>query len=187
VAPNAVHFQLSGKPAGTDDSALRGVFQGTTAAADPDHRAGDVTIDFGAMHSLDPSSNPVSGTVDIHFDNTAGPRAVDAQFSGIAGPGAPQPNNAAYHFVQQPDGAAMFHFATMTDFDQNGSVNELFAVESSWAATGAGIAHANVSGGDLGARQVNVVECWAPPIVRVFYADDVNAQPPMGSAACCPQ
>jgi hypothetical protein len=187
VAPNAFHFQFSGGPKAAGGSVLLGLLQGTTVVADPDHRAGDVEIDFGAMHALDPSTNPVTGGVAIHFDNTTGPRIVDAQFSGVAGPGAPQPNDAHYHLEQAPDSSAVFEFFTRTDFDRDGTLDELLHVESRWASNGAGAAHVNVSGGSLGPRQVNAIECWAPPIIEVFYADDVNMNPPRGDQSCCPQ
>jgi hypothetical protein len=184
VGPNAFHFQLSGKPMPAPDTAWIGLFQGTVVVPDPAHRAGDIAVDFGAMHALDPSTDPVAGGVSIHFENGPNARRIDESFSNVAGKNAPQPNDAQYHYAQDPNGLT-FGFATRTDFDHDGVADELLNVQSRWLPPGAGKASVVVTGGSLGSKQVAAIECWAPNQATVFYADDIHATPPAGDPACC--
>lgn len=184
VAPNAFHFVLSGKPKPAPESAWTGLFQGTVVVVDPAHRSGDLAVDFGAMHALDPSTDPGAGGVAIHFENGPDARAIAETFSGVAGKNAPRPADAQYHFTQDPGGATL-DFVTLTDFDHDGTTDELLHVQSRWVPQGAGKASVVVTGGDLGPKQVAAMECWAPNQATVFYGDDIHANPPAGDPACC--
>jgi hypothetical protein len=184
VAPSTFALQLTGHPAGGSESTWIGVFQGLITTPDPAHRAGELHVDFGAAHALDPSSDPVAGGVAIHFGSGPEGRAIDETFGGIVGSNAPDPNDAHYVYSEAPDGVR-FDFMTRTDFDHDGVANELLNVQSRWLPVGAGKASVVVTGGDLGPRQVAAVECWDPALATVFYADDVNANPPAGDPGCC--
>jgi hypothetical protein len=184
VAPIAFHFQLSGRPAAGDESTWRGLFQGDRTMPDDAHRVGDLLVDFGAIHSLDPSSQPTGGGVGIHFLNAPDGRGIDESFSGITGDQAPNPNDAHYAYHERADGRT-FDFVTRTDFDHDGRADELLHVQSRWAPPGAGKASVVVTGGDLGPKQVAAIECWDPQLATVFYADDINANPPLGDVGCC--
>ena len=63
-------------------------------------------------------------------------------------------------------------------------LDEQVHIDSRWAMDGSGVAHVVVSGGSLGQRVVNAIECWDPARGRVFYtADDTNDR--TGDPACC--
>lgn len=186
AAPSEFHFVLAGKDKSADESAWRGVFQGVTFAADPAHRTGQVVVDFGVMHALDASVDPLTGGVGVHFDVAGAARNVTASFAGITGKNAPQPDDAQYHLEQAADQSAGFAFITRVDFDGDGTLDEVARIDSRWAATGAGAAHLTVTGGSLGARTVNAMECWSPTLDRVFYTDDAAAPAHEGDPACCP-
>ena len=183
---NEFHFVLAGRPAAAGEDAWRGLFQGTTAAPDATHRAGQIAVDFGAIHALDPTSDPLGGQVALHFGADGAAREVTAQFSGISGKSAPQPDDAAYALQQGADGGTGLAFSTRVDFDGDGSLDELAHIDSRWAPSGAGDAHLTVSGGSLAVGSVTAVECWSPSLARVFYTDSAGAATE-GDPACCPQ
>ena len=184
VADNTFHFVLSGKPIPADDSAWVGMFQGDITTPDAQHAAGDVEIDFGAIHALDPSSNPVAGAIAIHFAAAPDSRAIDETFAGIAGQMAPQPNNAHYAFAQDGTGTR-FEFVTQADFDHDGVADELLDVQALFAPDGSGKASTTVTGGALGTNSVSAIECWDNQQRVLFYADSTNTNPPAGNPACC--
>jgi hypothetical protein len=186
VAPDAFHFELDGTPKAGDQSNWAGVMQGTVQSPDPLHQAGDLLVDFGVAHALDPSNDPVAGGVAIHFENRPDGRGIDETFSGVVGKNAPQPNDAHYAFNAAPDGLT-FDFVTRTDFDHDGVLDELLHVQSRWLPPGVGKASVVVTGGSIGPKPVAAAECWDEKQRVVFYTDDIHANVPLGNAACCPQ
>jgi len=181
---NQYHFVLAGKPAAADESAWRGLFQGVTVAPDASHRAGQLAVDFGAVHALDPTSDPVAGNVGVHFEAADPARNVTASFAGIQGASAPQADDAQYAFQLAPDQSAGLAFSTRVDFTGSGSLDELAHIDSRWAPTGAGVAHLTVTGGHVGPGGATAVECWDASLARVFYTDSVGSTE--GDPACCP-
>jgi hypothetical protein len=184
VGANEFHFVLAGKLASADESAWQGLFQGVTTAPDATHRAGQLAVDFGAIHALDPTSDPIAGGVAVHFEAADPARNVNASFSGIQGASAPAPDDAAYAFQLAPDQSAGLAFSTRVDFDGSGALDELAHIDSRWAPTGAGVAHLTVSGGSLGTGGATAVECWDSTLARVFFTDSVGHNE--GDPACCP-
>jgi hypothetical protein len=184
VAPDTYHFLLSGKPAAGDDSTWVGLFEGDVQSPDAQHATGDAQIDFAAIHSLDASSEPVSGQVAIQFANAPDGRGIDETFSGITGQAASQPNDAHYTFNQDTNGVH-FNFVTQADFDHDGTADELLDVQAVFAPDGEGKASTTVTGGSLGSAQVGAVECWDDQQRVLFYADDMNANPLAGDPSCC--
>ena len=185
VAPDAFHFQLEGTPKAGDGGGWLAVMQGTIQSPDPAHQQGNLALDFGAAHALDPSNDPVAGGVAIGFQNAPDGHAVDEIFSNVVGRTAPQPNDAQYHLRANPS-TLTFQWVTRTDFDHDGNADELLDVQAQWFAPGAGKASVTVTGGDLGNAQVAAAECWNPSQQTTFYVDDIHANPPAGDPACCP-
>jgi hypothetical protein len=183
AASHEFHFVLAGRDAG---SGWRGVFQGVTIAPDATHRAGQIAVDFSVMHALDASVDPVAGQVSVHFEAADPARNVTATFSGIRGKSAPQPDDAAYALVTAADGSSGFAYSTRVDFIGDGTADELAHIDSQWSPSGAGVAHLTVTGGGLGTRVVNAVECWDSTLARVYYTDDAAMHPATGDTACCP-
>jgi hypothetical protein len=178
-------FVLAGEPPGTGDAGWKDVFAGATVVTDAQHRMGFLAVDFGVMHALDPTVDPSAGVVNAGFAVDGGARNVMARFMGIAGKNAPQPDDSAYAFDLAADQSAGFAFSTHVDYDHDGKLDELVHIDSRWATDGSGTAHVVVSGGSLGQRTVNAVECWDPARNRVYYtADDTNDR--TGDPACCP-
>jgi hypothetical protein len=178
------HFELDGSPTGGSEGSWAAVMQGTIVAPDPTNRVGNVQVDFGVAHTVDPTSDPVAGGVALAFQATPTGLTLDETFADIVGPSAPTPNDAHYHLVAGPP-TATFDYVTTTDFLHNGG-SELLNVQSQWLAVGAGMANVVVTGGDLGSKTVQAAECWNASQAAVFYEDDVSANPPTGNQACCP-
>jgi hypothetical protein len=183
TAPSQFHFVLAGRDASSD---WRGIFVGDTVAPDASHHAGDVAVDFAAMHALDGTTDPLAGNVNVHFAADGAAHDVAATFAGIVGKPSVPPDDAQYRMITSSDQSAVFRFATRVDFDGDGTQDEVAQIESHWSATGAGVAHLAVTGGSLGTRVVNAVECWDPSLSRLFYTDDASMHPASGDPACCP-
>lgn len=176
-------FILAGRDARTD---WRHVFEGVTVTPDASHHAGQLAIDFGVMHALDTSVDPLAGQVAVHFEMAGAARNVNAIFAGIRGKAAPQPDDAQYALVAAADHSAGFAYSTRVDFNADGMLDELAHIDSKWSATGSGVAHLTVTGGGLGARVVNAVECWDATLARTYYNDDATMHPAAGDSSCCP-
>ncbi len=183
TAPAQFHFVLAGRDASSD---WRGIFQGDTFAPDDTHHAGDVAVDFAVMHALDGSVDPLAGNVALRFAADGAAHDVTAAFAGIVGAASVQPDDAEYQMAAGADGATSLRYATRVDFDGDGAADEVANIESRWSPTGAGVAHLSVTGGGLGARVVDAVECWDPSLARLFYSDDAGMHPAVGDRTCCP-
>jgi len=185
VAPDTFNFFLGAKPRGADDNAWQGLLGGEVNTADPSGPVGNLAINFGMIHNFDPNAEPETGGAAVQFGRSGDARVVAMHLGGISGKGAP-PDDADYQFAEHADGSGGFGFATRADFDHDGTLDELLHVQSAWQSNGLGQSHATVTGGSLGNRTVDAVECWTPSLARVFYADDIGT-PPTGNPLCCPQ
>ena len=87
--------------------------------------------------------------------------------------------------LRQDASGVRFDFATSVDFDHDGTADEVLDVQARFAPDGSGKASTVVSGGSLGAAQVGAIECWDNQQRAMFYADDMNANPPAGDPGCC--
>lgn len=172
AGPNAIHFVLGGRTASTN---FQGIMEGFTQAPDASDRAGHVAVDFDVMHALDPSVNPPAGGLQIDFAAQDPASQLTAQLP-----------DAQYHRETDASQNTGLKYVRLVDFDGNGVADEQAQIESRWAPTGSGIAHLVITGGSLGSRVVNAVECWAPSLERTFYFDDATMHPPAGDQACCP-
>ena len=185
VSATEFNFFLGGEAKGAGD-AWKGVFGGTTVVTDAQHRSGKVDVNFSVMHSLDATVDPIAGGAAVRFSVNGGARDVRAHFGGIIGKNAPQADDSDYAFTEAADHTVGFAFATHMDYDHDGTLDEVVNIQSRWAADGSGTAHVVVTGGSLGQRTVNAVECWNPALERVFYTDDQNANDRVGTPTCCP-
>ena len=183
VAPTEFHFVLAGRDASSD---WRGIFQGVTMAPDDAHRTGQIAVDFAVMHALDATVDPLAGGVGLEFAVDGAARNVTASFAGIVGQAGAQPDDAQYAMVTAADQSSSLGFSTRVDFDGDGTAGELAHIDSRWSPSGAGVAHLSVTGGSLGGRVVNAVECWDPALTRVFYTDDATMHASVGDSSCCP-
>ncbi len=179
-------YLFAGRPKDGDESTWKGLLTGTVAPIDDAHQAGDAHADFAAAHALDPSSEPETGGLELHFEAVGDARAIDLVFGGVSGKGAPQPNDAHYHFEQPASGAGAFDFATRVDFDGDGTLDELLNVQSHWMGPMGGQALVTVTGGSM-PKPAAVTQCWNAKGALVFNADDSGTHPPAGSPGCCPK
>ncbi len=106
--------------------------------------------------------------------------------TGIQGKTAPQPDDAGYQLLTAADGSSGFAYSTRVDFDGDGTLDELAHIDSQWTRSGAGVAHLTVTGGGLGTRVVNAIECWDASLSRLYYTDDASMKPAVGDPTCCP-
>lgn len=182
-SPPTFQFQLSGRAGGSD---WRPVFGGVTITPDATHRAGQILVDFGVMHALDTSVDPVAGQVSVHFEAADPARSVSALLTGIRGKLATQPEDASYALVAAADRTTGFAYSTRIDFNGDGKLDELAHIDSKWSPSGSGVAHLRVTGGSLGTRVVTAIECWDPMLARTYYNDDASMHPAAGDSSCCP-
>lgn len=183
VDPTAFEFFLGGQPQGAQD-AWQGMFGGHSETVDATHQSGRVDINFGVMHDLDASSDPVTGGAAVEFSVDETGRHVTAHFGDVRGAADTQSVDGDYAFEEAPDGTAQFAFATLRDLDGD-MLPETVLIESTWAPDGRGTAHVTLSGGSLGATVHHVVECWDAAGGRVYTSDDADPSVTYGTTDCC--
>ncbi len=181
----AFNFFLGGQAQGAQD-AWQGVFGGSSDVIDAQHRSGEVDVNFGVMHDLDGTTDPISGGAAVVFAIDDDGRRVNAHFGQIVSAGATDPTDNDYAFIEAPDHTVSFAFSTKLDFDGGGVADERVHIDSKWAADGSGVAHVTITDGSLGSGEVHAVECWDGSLARTYAADDRAPGVEEGSAACCP-
>lgn len=137
------------------------------------------------LNALDPILYKNVGKMVATYDTTGVQRSVKMALEGYSENGGPKAN-ALYSYLDRVDTSGHFGFVAKTDLQKNGSADEIFAVESAWGATGAGLGKAVVTGGDLPAGvKIKVAECWDASFGRVFYHDNGKINPDEGDASKC--
>jgi hypothetical protein len=180
-------FFLGGKPKDAPDSAFTGLLGGSAHQADAAHGSGQMEVNFSAMNTLDPTTQPSTGAIAFVHDNTADPRTVDVHFGNFLPQPGSTPLTATYHYAEHPDTSGSFQYQLQTNFDNDpAGILEDAVVMSRWLASGAGRADLVVSGGSLPAGFiVHASECWDANFGRVFYTEDVDPTKTEGSASNC--
>jgi hypothetical protein len=182
------NFFLGGKPKGAPDSAIVGLLGGSTHQMDATRSSGQLEVNFTAMNTLDPTTNPSTGAIAFVHDNTSDPRTVDVHFDNFVGgtPGA-TPLNATYQYVEHADASGSFQFGLRTNFDNDpNGVLEDAALVSRWLASGAGRADVIAQNGSLPSGfVVHATECWDQNFQRVYYTEDVDPSKTEGDVSAC--
>ncbi len=91
------------------------------------------------------------------------------------------PLTADYSFFEASDTSGLFDFTTWADIhaesDPQLDAEEIFEWRIRWADDGCGRADARIYGGDLGAFEIEAIECWDTDHRRVYYSFPF-AEPP---------
>jgi hypothetical protein len=138
-----------------------------TPATDEFGAAGTVLLDFTARNSVAPNFQD-TGTIEATYNFREFPATNDIVFTDFVNDRGEGPYDATYHYDVDQFGAGSFEFDVDGDVD-GGPLAEQMHIVSSWAMNGAGRADVTASGGDLGAANAQVTECWDATYLRVFY------------------
>jgi hypothetical protein len=98
----------------------------------------------------------------------------------------PDAIDASYAYDQTFQGEGRMDLTVVSDLNPEGGtgLSETWDVRSRWLADGSGRADVRVTGGDLGAETVTVVECWDSSFARVYYTEDWSGTVEGDEAAC---
>lgn len=153
----------------------------------PREGQGNFLFRFGVMYELESQPDSlVAGDLYVDHDNRDGQVLLAIDLDGIVGPEGEPPWSAQYAFHLAPEGPGWFEYATEGDLEgTDPAVLEQYEVRTRWLADGSGRADARLSGGDLGAFEYLVTECWDANYMRTYYADNTGFTLPWGDPESC--
>ncbi len=180
---------LEGKAKAEEDGAFRAVLSGTQqVAVDADgervkgYGSGELFIDWDAAHTL-PDADDHVGTVEIRYarPSASAEATVDADFHQVRDENDSSKRvDGTYHYKASATAGGEFEFATYHDIDNGDPLRaklEKLSIKSRWAATGAGRADIQVTGGDL-AGEATLNECWDTSFLSTYFR--VSLDPRLG-------
>ncbi|MFH1463309.1 MAG: hypothetical protein ABIO70_02880 [Pseudomonadota bacterium] len=132
---------------------------------------GRFSIDFDTIHALDPTEE-ATGQFGVDYDIGEDGVRGTATFTAFG----PDGIDADYAYEQTFDGEGVMDLAVVSDLNPGGGagLDETWRVHSRWLASGAGRADVRATGGDLGATEASVSECWDSSFARVYYTDSLS-------------
>jgi hypothetical protein len=130
---------------------------------------GRFTVDFTAIHELDPTEE-ATGLFSVDYDiGTDGVSGV-ASFEDFTAAGI----DADYAYEQTFGGEGAMDLVLSADLNpaEGMGLAETVAMRSRWLADGSGRGDVRVSDGDLGDVVGYATECWDSHFERVYYIDE---------------
>jgi hypothetical protein len=182
VADHEFDYELDGRPkAATSEAAFLPVLEGHGyGKAHAEHRNGWFSVDNDAARSLDPARNHDSGTAKVTYHLSSWPAAIAVSLKPTL-----EPNWADIGVAHQSDGSGSIDISAYGDIEdvKDGNLEDI-VLHSRWAATGAGRADVQISGGDM-PQLVKASECWSTSFFRSYYTDNVGYGPTEGDPSAC--
>ncbi len=172
-------FEVLAGKAGARGSELAVIFSGKLTET-KDARSGSITLDFDAIHAVEPlrrefaETEDFGGVIEISFDRELETKAktVELHFDGFHYANDEEDleyRDETYAFEREPDGAGSFHFATWGTFEEegwSGPERERMSVDMVWDSDEAGRARGQVlevdGEGDLRYGDIVLHECFDP-------------------------
>ena len=183
-------YKLEARKKGeTEESAFVIVFEGEAKPGEDDRGTGTLTWHLGSQRNLIETDCALVGDIDVTYDASSEPRALDVVFTPVADECKGEtPHDAHYIYTEMEDGAGTMDFAIQGNIHQqneNKPELEVLAVRSRWLADGTGRSDVQVSGGEvdddlaaapnIDATTVDIVECWDASF-NVVYTDTTPAE-----------
>lgn len=171
------HYVVQGWPRNGDPAEAVTVLSGDHAPGADEHRGtGAWQYDLTAGNTLDPTSQPSLGRMDVAYD-LADTRALEVAFTDVQGPGEPLSNSALYRYTEAADASGTLDFISNLDIHAESDPlldrREVLQVRSRWLADGPGRSDVLATHGDLPAgTQVEVTECWDGGFMRTYVSYD---------------
>jgi hypothetical protein len=182
VADHEFDYELDGRPkAATSEAAFVAVLKGHGyGKAHPEHRNGSFSVDNDAARSLDPARNHDNGTAKVTYHLSSWPATIAVSLRPTL-----EPSWTDIGVAHKSDGSGQVDISAYGDVEDVKDKNlEDIVLHSRWAATGAGRADVQVSGGDM-PQLVKASECWSTSFLQSYYTDNVGMQPTEGDASAC--
>jgi len=193
VALDEYDYRLDGRPkTSTDEADFRAVLTGHGyGKAHALHGKGEFRIDLDVAKSLDPFAHANdSGSVQVSYELPHDfrespdllPRTITAKVD---------PAGEAWFTVESSalvDHTGRIHVDAHVDIAESKDTKlEDVVIDSHWAASGAGRADIDFSGGDLAGSvpMVDAVECWGTDFMQSYYYDSVAFAPTVGEESAC--
>jgi hypothetical protein len=181
VAKGQFQYVLDGKAKLAPDSAYVTVLSGDHNLADPtahrrlnvpDYGSGDFLIDWDAAQTL-PEHDDNVGKAAFTYSRPGPTMGVTIQvtFTQVRDKDTGMLIDAGYSYAAVPGQGGTFDFKVTKDFIATTAALETMSVHSRWQETGAGRSDAMLSGGDVGAAQATVNECWDASFLSVYMTN----------------
>jgi hypothetical protein len=182
VSKGEFDYQLDGRPKdSTAEADYLAVLKGHGhGRAHKEHRDGWFSIDNDAARTLDPARAHDNGTVKIAHQLRDMPTTIAVELRPTA-----TPTWTDITVTHQADRSGAVDISAYGDIEdiKDGNLEDI-VMHSRWAATGAGRADVQISGGDMPSL-VKASECWGTSFTRTYYTDNVSYQPTEGDPAAC--
>lgn len=171
-------FAFELKAFGAPDDQWQPLTQGTFLESDDESEGeGSFVYDLDLLATVSPEQG-LGGSYVAEFSKRDGVAEVGVQMRDVTGEDQVEPTNAAYRLVVAEDrsGTLDIEMAINVDDDPARAAVEQLLARTRWNPTGAGVATAKVTGGDLGDDQVALaVECWDERAAQSHLAYGVQA------------
>ena len=159
------------------------IFTGEAFPTDDNDGHGTLSYNLGSLRGLDGEDACLTGVIDVAYDATSEPRALDVVFTQVADECAGErPTNAHYVYAENLDKSGHMDFAFRANIhgdDENKPLEEIMSVRTRWLASGAGRSDVQVSEGEVPAdleanipgttaTSVELVQCWDDSFALVY-------------------
>jgi hypothetical protein len=197
--PHVFNYVFEGRAKTADDSAFVTILSGTHTAALgptgdslPGFGSGNFNVDWDAMQTL-PQHDATVGQAAFTYsrvslaDNTT----VGVTFNGIKDATTGEVYNAVYQYLATPAAGGDFQYAAHQDIypgpGPTGTAQELLTMHSRWQQTGAGRADVQITGGDIPAALLPVIdnECWDQNFLSQYKNISYDPTNSWGQASSC--
>jgi len=178
-------YTLYGRPKDSDDPWTKLWWGEVEASVETQRRGiGTFTIDFDALHGIDPTED-YAGSVIVDYDTVTDGREIDVTYVEFVGEGNPnaEPISGTYEYHDHADHHGEFLFDALIDIhyeehhgDQYGEREHLY-FNTRWQGNGAGRSDVVATGGDLPDIEIGgspverylISECWGDDFLRDYF------------------
>jgi hypothetical protein len=196
LAPGQFHYVLEAKAKVAADSAYLTILSGHHNLATPGaHRrahlpaygSGDFVLDWDAAQML-PEHDKNVGKAAFAYSRVSPTSEVDINvtFTQIRDDETAMLIDATYGYVATPGAGGSFDFKQIKDTITTTPALETSTFHSRWLESGAGRSDVQIQGGDLGAAQATISECWSESFASVYMTNSYgDASKMWGAETAC--
>jgi hypothetical protein len=196
LAPGQFHYVLEAKAKALADAPYLTVLSGhhnlSTPGAHrrahlPAYGSGDFVLDWDAAQLL-PEHDDNVGKAAFVYSRVSPTSEVDINvtFTQIRDKDTGMLIDATYGYVATPGAGGSFDFKQIKDTIATTPALETSTFHSRWLESGAGRSDVQIQGGDLGAAQATISECWSGSFLSVYMTNSYgDAAKTWGAETAC--
>lgn len=196
LAPGQFHYVLEAKAKAVADASYLTVLSGhhnlSTPGAHrrahlPAYGSGDFVLDWDAAQML-PEHDDNVGKASFVYSRVSPTSEIDIDvaFTQVRDKDTGMLIDATYGYVATPGAGGSFDFKQIKDTIATTPALETSTFHSRWLESGAGRSDVQIRGGDLGAAQATISECWSGSFLSVYMTNSYGDAAKMwGTETAC--